>query len=583
MFYGIKYLFKLVYKLEKGYLLSLLFMEILNGFLNFLYVLLPKYIVDTLFGTTVYQYTAVQYVFFYIVCIVIGNMVIGILKYYSEKKRDALYTKYSIIQGRKFLNCEYAKLEDPEFLKLREQSTKYMNAYGFAGIIPLTTMMIGKLITICSLLSIILFLDYRICLIYLCLTSINLFITMKNKHKIIEENMQMVDTERRKDYLKELFEKQQSAKEVRIYQLKDWLLKKYQTEFDLLNIWKAKKNLYNMKNGISNILLDLFQQIVTYSYLIYCVLKQTITVGNFTMYLTGIISFNNNILSIADTIIDLQQYNEYFEPFRKFNTYIQKEEIGSKKEDLKDTYIIEFKNVSFKYPGQEEYALKNVNVKMTSKEAVCIVGENGAGKSTFIKLLLRFYNVEEGEILLNGINIQDYIYEEYMKCFSALFQDYKLFALSVKENIVLKEKKEEKLCRALELSGAGEMLLKRERNIDTSVFKMFDENGVEFSGGESQKIALARALFKDAPILLLDEPSSALDPISEAELLKKFAQIAKGKLSIFISHRLTSAKICDRILVFKEGKIIEDGTHEILIQKKGLYAQLYEMQSNLYI
>lgn len=583
MFYGIKYLFKLVYKLEKGYLLSLLFMEILNGFLNFLYVLLPKYIVDTLFGTTVYQYTAVQYLFFYIVCIVIGNMVIGILKYYSEKKRDALYTKYSIIQGRKFLNCEYAKLEDPEFLKLREQSAKYMNAYGFAGIIPLTTMMIGKLITICSLLSIILFLDYRICLIYLCLTSINLFITMKNKHKIIEENMQMVDTERRKDYLKELFEKQQSAKEVRIYQLKDWLLKKYQTEFDLLNIWKAKKNLHNMKNGISNILLDLFQQIVTYSYLIYCVLKQTITVGNFTMYLTGIISFNNNILSIADTIIDLQQYNEYFEPFRKFNTYIQKEEIGSKKEDLKDTYIIEFKNVSFKYPGQEEYALKNVNVKMTSKEAVCIVGENGAGKSTFIKLLLRFYNVEEGEILLNGINIQDYIYEEYMKCFSALFQDYKLFALSVKENIVLKEKKEEKLCRALELSGAGEMLLKRERNIDTSVFKMFDENGVEFSGGESQKIALARALFKDAPILLLDEPSSALDPISEAELLKKFAQIAKGKLSIFISHRLTSAKICDRILVFKEGKIIEDGTHEILIQKKGLYAQLYEMQSNLYI
>lgn len=583
MFYGIKYLFKLVYKLEKGYLLSLLFMEILNGFLNFLYVLLPKYIVDTLFGTTVYQYTAVQYLFFYIVCIVIGNMVIGILKYYSEKKRDALYTKYSIIQGRKFLNCEYAKLEDPEFLKLREQSTKYMNAYGFAGIIPLTTMMIGKLITICSLFSIILFLDYRICLIYLCLTSINLFITMKNKHKIIEENMQMVDTERRKDYLKELFEKQQSAKEVRIYQLKDWLLKKYQTEFDLLNIWKAKKNLHNMKNGISNILLDLFQQIVTYSYLIYCVLKQTITVGNFTMYLTGIISFNNNILSIADTIIDLQQYNEYFEPFRKFNTYIQKEEIGSKKEDLKDTYIIEFKNVSFKYPGQEEYALKNVNVKMTSKEAVCIVGENGAGKSTFIKLLLRFYNVEEGEILLNGINIQDYIYEEYMKCFSALFQDYKLFALSVKENIVLKEKKEEKLCRALELSGAGEMLLKRERNIDTSVFKMFDENGVEFSGGESQKIALARALFKDAPILLLDEPSSALDPISEAELLKKFAQIAKGKLSIFISHRLTSAKICDRILVFKEGKIIEDGTHEILIQKKGLYAQLYEMQSNLYI
>lgn len=583
MFYGIKYLFKLVYKLEKGYLLSLLFMEILNGFLNFLYVLLPKYIVDTLFGTTVYQYTAVQYLFFYIVCIVIGNMVIGILKYYSEKKRDALYTKYSIIQGRKFLNCEYAKLEDPEFLKLREQSTKYMNAYGFAGIIPLTTMMIGKLITICSLFSIILFLDYRICLIYLCLTSINLFITMKNKHKIIEENMQMVDTERRKDYLKELFEKQQSAKEVRIYQLKDWLLKKYQTEFDLLNIWKAKKNLHNMKNGISNILLDLFQQIVTYSYLIYCVLKQTITVGNFTMYLTGIISFNNNILSIADTIIDLQQYNEYFEPFRKFNTYIQKEEIGSKKEDLKDTYIIEFKNVSFKYPGQEEYALKNVNVKMTSKEAVCIVGENGAGKSTFIKLLLRFYNVEEGEILLNGINIQDYIYEEYMKCFSALFQDYKLFALSVKENIVLKEKKEEKLCRALELSGAGEMLLKRERNIDTSVFKMFDENGVEFSGGESQKIALARALFKDALILLLDEPSSALDPISEAELLKKFAQIAKGKLSIFISHRLTSAKICDRILVFKEGKIIEDGTHEILIQKKGLYAQLYEMQSNLYI
>lgn len=586
MFQGIHYLFRLVFRLEKNYIIMLLLSELFSALAVITNIILPKYILDALFGGERMSGWAVKYCILYAGLVTFFGLGIAAFKYASEKARDSLYTKYSILQGRQFLNMGYEQLEMPGFLKLRDQSARYINAYGFAGIIPVTVMLVGKLVTILTLLAVIITLDVRICLIYLVITLGNLFMTVKNKRRIIQKDKEMTEAERKRDYFAGVFEDKKYAKELRTYHMLDWFLGLYTKEYDCVSTYRRAQNMSRLKNHTFRILTDTLQLLLAYVYLIVYALKGKISVGEFTLYLSGMVVFNNTVLDIANTVIDLKQYNEYFEPFRQFTEYLN--HIGDGVERMKETrgYTIEFRNVSFRYPGQSEYALKNINLKMASDEAICIVGENGAGKTTLIKLLLRLYEVEEGEILLNGININRYKTEDYLNCFSVVFQDYKLFAASLKENVILdrggRDEEQENLKRALELSGTAEVLSEKGIDEDVSVSKLFDGTGIEFSGGESQKIAFARALYKDAPILLLDEPSSALDPLSEVKLLENLSLVSQGKLSVFISHRLTSATICNRILVFHEGELVEDGSHEQLMERAAVYAGLYRMQSELY-
>ncbi len=586
MFRGICYLFRLVFRLEKKYIIMLLLSELFRALAVITNIVIPKYILDAIFGREQGAGWAVKYCIIYAGLVTLFGIGIAAFQYASEKARDSLYTKYSILQGRQFLNMGYEQLEMPGFLKLRDQSARYINAYGFAGIIPVTVMLIGKVVTILTLMAVIITLDVRICLIYLVITFGNLFMTVKNKRMIVQKDKEMTEAERKRDYFAGVFEDKKYAKELRTYHMLDWFLGLYAKEYDCVSTYKKAQNMSRLKNHTLRILTDTLQLLLAYVYLIVYALKGKISVGEFTLYLSGMVVFNNTVLDIANTVIDLKQYNEYFEPFRQFTEYLN--HIVDGVERIKGTkgYSIEFRNVSFRYPGQSGYALKNINLKIASNEAICIVGENGAGKTTLIKLLLRLYQVEEGEILLNGININRYKTEDYLNCFSVVFQDYKLFAASLKENIILNRKgrdgEQENLKRAMEMSGTAEVLSEKGIHEDVSVSKLFDGTGIEFSGGESQKIAFARALYKDAPILLLDEPSSALDPLSEVKLLENLSLVSQGKLSVFISHRLTSAKICNRILVFHEGELVEDGSHEQLMERAAVYAELYRMQSELY-
>ena len=475
-------------------------------------------------------------------------------------------------------------MEDPQFLDLREKAEKYINAYGFAGIIPVSTMNIGRLVSVMMLVSVIIVYDYRIFLIYLLLSFLNLLFNVYNKKKIIKEDLSKTEAERRRAYIKEIFETPQYAKEMRTFSMVNWLLDKYRKAAQQVNGYEKKKNRFLCKNKMAYTLFGLLLQIITYGYLIYCTMTGEVSVGNFTMYLSGIITFNHLILEVFNSITDLKQYDMYFSKFKQFDTYLEFNEQNGCELYSEMKYMIEFCNVSFRYPGQEQYALKNINLEMSSGEKICIVGENGAGKTTLLKLLLRLYHTNEGEIRLNGVNIQKIRYEDYMKIFAVLFQDFQLFSDSVRNNIILNDTASSggKLEKAIKQSGVDTVLEQRERDANVSVSKMFDEQGIEFSGGERQKIALARALYKDAPILLLDEPSSALDPISEADQLRQFDIMSQGKLALFISHRLASAKKCGRILVFEGGRIVEDGDHEALMTEKGKYYELYQAQAGLY-
>ena len=248
-------------------------------------------------------------------------------------------------------------------------------------------------------------------------------------------------------------------------------------------------------------------------------------------------------------------------------------------------YEIEFRDVSFRYPGAEDYALRHVSMKFRVGERLAVVGENGSGKTTFIKLLCRLYDPTEGTILLNGIDIRKYDYDEYIALFSVVFQDFQLLSFSLGQNVAAAVQYNPERAKAcLQKAGFGDRLAQLPDGLETKLYKDFDEKGVQISGGEAQKIALARALYKDAPFVVLDEPTAALDPIAEMEVYEKFNEIVGDRTAVYISHRLSSCRFCDSIAVFDHGSIIQRGTHESLLQNEdGKYFALWNAQAQYYV
>lgn len=247
-------------------------------------------------------------------------------------------------------------------------------------------------------------------------------------------------------------------------------------------------------------------------------------------------------------------------------------------------YEVELRDVSFRYPGSEQYALRHVSMKFRVGSRLAVVGMNGSGKTTFIKLLCRLYDPDEGQILLNGIDIRKYRYDEYMNIFSVVFQDFKLLSLPLGQNVAAGVHYDAQRVReCLKLAGFEERLQKMPKGLDTCLYKDLEQDGVEISGGEAQKIAIARALYKDAPFIILDEPTAALDPIAEAEIYEKFNEIAGDKTAVYISHRLSSCKFCDEIAVFDQGQVVQTGTHEALLaDTQGKYYELWHAQAQYY-
>ena len=310
-------------------------------------------------------------------------------------------------------------------------------------------------------------------------------------------------------------------------------------------------------------------------------------IGAATQYIGAITILSGGIGTLMESLGDLKNNAPFlrttFEFLDEPNHMYQGSLTVEKREDNK--YEIEFRKVSFKYPTVDTYALKNVSLKFKMGERLAIVGENGSGKTTFIKLLCRLYDPTEGEILLNGIDIRKYNYHEYMDIFSVVFQDFRLLAFGLGENVATGvDYDEERVQDCLEGAGFGERLAAMDAGLDTLLYKDFDDSGVDVSGGEAQKIALARALYKDAAFVILDEPTAALDPIAEYEVYSRMNEITEGKTAIFISHRLSSCRFCQDIVVFHEGELIQQGSHDVLVEDAlGKYHELWHAQAQYYV
>ncbi len=309
-------------------------------------------------------------------------------------------------------------------------------------------------------------------------------------------------------------------------------------------------------------------------------------IGSVTQYIASVTRLSSSVSSLIGTAGDMRNNASFLKlvfEFLEIPNTMRQGNLPVEKRSNRD-YEIEFKDVSFQYPGSDEYALRHVNMKFKAGERLAVVGQNGSGKTTFIKLLCRLYDPTEGVILLNGTDIREYNYLDYLALFSVVFQDFKLFAFTLGQNVGVKVSYDKKMAeRCLRKAGFGERLDTLEDGTETYLYKEFSKAGVDISGGEAQKIALARTLYKDAPFIVLDEPTAALDPIAEAEVYLNFNDIVGDKTAIYISHRLSSCRFCDDIAVFHEGELVQRGSHEQLsADTKGKYYELWNAQAQYY-
>lgn len=308
-------------------------------------------------------------------------------------------------------------------------------------------------------------------------------------------------------------------------------------------------------------------------------------VGSVAQYVSAITALSSNVSALVATWGDFRSNAVFLRTTYEFldipNTMYQGSLTTEKRSDRH--YEIEFRDVSFRYPNTETWALRHVNMKFQVGSRLAVVGENGSGKTTFIKLLCRLYDPTQGEILLNGIDIRKYSYRQYIDLFSVVFQDFQLLAFPLGQNVAAAvEVDKGRAARCLEMAGFGKQLAALPQGLETPLYKEFDESGVQVSGGEAQKIALARALYKDAPFVVLDEPTAALDLVAEMEVYENFDKIVGDKTAVYISHRLSSCRFCDDIAVFDHGHIVQQGSHDALVEAPGKYQELWHAQAQYY-
>lgn len=374
----------------------------------------------------------------------------------------------------------------------------------------------------------------------------------------------------------------QSLKDIFMYRAKKMIQKTIDTERE-----GVRKNVFtiariNSAGGLGTGMIQGILLCVSYYCVLALAIAGTITVGMVLRYAQAIFQA---CMSVSASIRLAGEFRTDVGRIASTLEYLNLEAEKTKGDSFTEMTkgVIEFRNVSFRYPGTKELVLDHVSLKIEPSEKIAVVGKNGSGKTTLVKLLCRLYEPEEGEILWNGKNIREYDLREWQKIFAIVFQDYSLLSLTLGQNVAASEQYEaERAKEVLQLAGFGERLNKLKKGLETVVYPEYEQDGVSFSGGEEQKIAIARAIYKGGQICILDEPTAALDPVSESRVYESFDEIVKGKTAVYISHRLSSCKFSDRIFVLDNGKIAESGTHEALLSQNGLYAQLWQAQAQYY-
>ncbi|HAX72079.1 MAG TPA: ABC transporter [Firmicutes bacterium] len=508
-----------------------------------------------------------------------------------------LYSPKLIFVRFKFINMlqvknmtmDFKHTENPETLNQMEAAWQSVNSnhQGIEGTFHSIFNLMGNALSFLGYITLVLTLSPWV-LLYLVVNVMIMYVFMM-RVKTFEHDQKedIAAMDRRANYLFNTMSDFSFGKDIRMYQLSNWLGQSFKREkSNRLERTKIIQRKYLIVKLV-DVLFMMLREGLIYAYLIFCVLYKGLSMGDFTMYFTTIGNFANLMKSVMDEFSNLRVQMKYVNGYREFIALQDEADpVKPKKIPTSTPYDIEFRNVSFKYPNSERFIYENLSFKIKAGQRLAIVGINGAGKTTLVKLLTRLYEPTTGEILLNGINIKQFKKADYYELFSVVFQDIKILGFSVAENVGSAsrwELNDELIVTSLKSAGVYEKISSLSKGIDTPLLKVLEDDGVELSGGQNQKLALARALYKNGDIVILDEPTAALDAVAEYEIYQNFDQLVQQKTAIYISHRLSSTRFCDAIAYFEHGKILEYGTHDELLDLGGKYAEMFNVQSQYYV
>ena len=601
-----KYITRLIWK-EKPLLYVNYFVHFLMKLAElFQNILLPKFIIDEVVliakgaDVTLHIRNAIVYVAMslgiYLIRNLIDSATNSIRIYLNE-----FFNEYTDVQlADKTLSLDFACTEDPESLDRLNRAKEGVSWYsgGVMGMANTYYDIASNILAGFTIISLVIWKCPILLPVQIVGLVLSALINRKNNKMELTFFSKLAKSNRMFCYFFWDICDPNNGKDIRLYDCADLMNKKADRFNDELTGSFRDRMRVNRKYWSLNNVVEFFRTGANYGYIGWKAIAGVFSVGDISLLLSAFSNFYSTIWSIINATQEMHKRSNYFNAYLQFMDYYESNRPDTSLQGTQKVrgqkHVIEFKNVSFKYPRSETYVLKNVSIKIESGEHLSIVGLNGAGKTTFIKLLCRLYKVTEGEILIDGININDYSQEEYIKLFAVVFQDFELFAFSLRENIALAEtvsKQENKAFTAqdnkinsiLKQVGLYDDVQKLPQKADTAIDKRFEEDGTEFSGGQKQKTAISRALYRNAPIVILDEPTAALDPLAEYEIYRQFNDLVGGRTAVYISHRLSSCKFCDKIAVFSDGTISEYGTHKKLIRcKNGLYAKMFHEQAKYY-
>ena len=582
---NIGYIVSMAWSIDKQIFIYFVFFTIFSGTIPLINVLFPRFILQELMEGQKLRQLILLLALYFLVGAVAGYGKGFINQVYFPKM---VYIRFQFmdLHHRKCMMTDYKNTENPDFLNDKETAFRCLNnnESGIEGMLHKLFFLGGNVLAILGYITMISMLNGYVLLYLMANVAISYYFNYRAREYEHDKKDEISENDRRSGYIYDLMYNFAYGKELRIYGLSRWIADLFQ-RYKGRRLDTHKKIKWNyFRAGLMDIILLIIREGVVYSYLIYLVITGGLSIPEVTMYFAAIAGFTEWMNKLTSDIVHIRAQNLDVCDFRK---YIEEPEENST-ESIPlppGPYVIEFRNVSFRYPGSSTDIYKDLNLKIPYGQRLAIVGHNGAGKTTFVKLLCRLYDVTEGEILLNGINIKRFDKNEYAKLFSAVFQEIKILAFSAGENVALTEREKIDIKRmemALAQAGVADKIASLKNGTDTSLLKFLDDEGVELSGGENQKISIARALYKNGPIMVLDEPTAALDALAEHSTYLNFNQMVEHKTAIYISHRLASTVFCDTIAMFENGRIVEYGSHEELLMKKGRYMDMFDTQAKYY-
>ena len=583
---NLAFMFKFVWRHNKLWILLSIISTFMGAISPLLNLSLPKHIIDSVFIDKDFKQAMIWVLI--LIAINIGISIISnMLSYFNGRQKNKLFRSFNIYIAELIMDMDFKELENPETIDMKDRAMQsaFSGGRGFCGSIEVFLSIVTDAIVMIGAIAVISNLNPWLIILIFTVIAINTFMNDRAHKYTYKIDKEKVPYERKLSYAMQIMNDFSFGKEVRLYGLKYYILDKYCKISLIVDKFYNKVRMLNTRNSLFATFTSNIQLLGVYFILLWQAIENGLGYGDFTIQFNAVNTLSSTILSIVSSVLAINRMGFYIndlETFIKLPRVVNKD--GIDVADL-DVHEFEFRNVCFKYPGCDSYALQNVSIRFSTNQKLSFVGLNGAGKTTFIKLLLRLYDVESGQILMDGHDITEYDISKYQGLFSSVFQDYKLFAYSVKENIVLSEDgyDEAKLNNAVLESGVSTFIERKNDGLNSYVYKIFDESGFEPSGGEGQKIAIARALYKDAKFIILDEPVSALDPIAEYDLYSKLNNLVKNKGCLFISHRLSSTVFADKIFVFNNGTIVESGDHKTLMKNEyGLYKEMFDKQSSYY-